>query len=227
MHLCGARAKKDPHERARAHTSFRFTKEQRDEIGAGIGAGVRQTAPRGYGGAPEPEPEQRDSVRGIRAGQRTASGRGRDEVEHRGGSETARDQSVHHVRQTVVPPWTRQKLSSQWTEEKASFVGEVGLVISTDHIGNQLELSFGEAHLMRKLIYPVGALGLRKKSQRGRDGPLEDASLLLGLGLYDNRTVEGVQAHQDEDGRILRHPVQAWCDENDWEVLVRDDPKLV
>lgn len=211
MHLCSSRQKKDPHERVRAHTSFRLTKEEADAIGEG----VRQKAPRGYGGggggerAPEPEPEQepRDSGRLRRGGQWTSSRT--NSVQPRGPSETARDQSVHQsVRQSVVPAWTRQKLSSEWSEEKGTFVGVVGVVVSIDAIGNQVELSFGEAHLLRKLIYPVAALGLRKKS--ALDRPLEDATILIGLGL-------------DGPG------VKEWCEkpENDWEVQVRDDPKLV
>ena len=200
MFSCASKGKKaQESQRSRSHSSFRLSKEEQKALLEGA-AELERRAP---GLQPEPEPEP-EHARGAGPG-------GRREAQSSpvsGGKDPGRPRQAR-VRTSVLPPWTRQKLSSDWTEEKAVYLGQVGKVVSVDLIGKQIELSFGESRELRKLIYPIGAVGLRKKDARDTQEPLDDAFVLL--------SVAGGGGAE----------TQRWCEDNRLEVQVRSDPKFV
>eukprot|EP01046_Picozoa_sp_COSAG06_P064119 COSAG06_NODE_15179_length_1091_cov_36.898185_3_plen_136_part_01 len=136
MFSCASKGKKaQESQRSRSHSSFRLSKEEQKALLEGA-AELERRAP---GLQPEPEPEP-EHARGAGPG-------GRREAQSSpvsGGKDPGRPRQAR-VRTSVLPPWTRQKLSSDWTEEKAVYLGQVGKVVSVDLIGKQIELSFGES----------------------------------------------------------------------------------
>ena len=197
LNFCGNPKAKAKHEKLRANTSFRFDKEEAAKIKA-----LRKRRDSGLEPEPEPEPEDGHSPR------RASTGGGTDYVGRA-------DSAMRHVKQTLQPIWSRQNLNSDWDDEKADYCGEKGEVVHVDTIGSQLELSFGTGQDLRKLIFPVKAVGLRSTKADRRHEPLEDATVLLAR----DRPASGKEGSKCE--------AQEFCEENELEVVVREDVEYV
>ena len=208
MFPCATKVRKEHDTGRLRHTSsVRMTPEDRELVQrAALEIRRRATA---KSAEPEPEPELEPGSRPDLPHPVEVTPRRR-----RGQSETQSAQAGPAAVRgkpptSVLPPWTRQKLSSDWDEHKAACVGKIGKVFHVDDIGRQVELTFGDGRGLQRAIFPITAVGLRnKKAGKGQD-PLEDAAVLLRFGRQDGEAA------------------QQWCDENHVEVQVRDDPKFV
>ena len=209
MFPCSTKVRKEHDTGRLRHTSsVRMSPEDRELVQRAAMEIQRRAAASSPALEPEPEPEPGPGL--AYPVEVTPRGRrGRSETQSAQAGSAADRQARGRLRTSVLPPWTRQKLSSDWNEDKAAFIGKVGKVFYVDDIGRQVELTFGYGRDLQRAIYPITAVGLRNKEAGKGQGPLEDAAVLLRFGRR-----EGEAAQQ-------------WCDENHVEVQVRDDPKFV
>jgi hypothetical protein len=100
-------------------------------------------------------------------------------------------------KEAVRSLWSRQHLSSTWGEDKAFYCGMRGRVTQLDRIGNQVEIEFaseGDQQPVRRLVYPIDAVGIPVQGESAQ--PLQSGDKLLELG--DDLVVQQIVEVRDD-----------------------------